>query len=446
MEDKVMVGLDIGNSKVCAVVGRLDTSNNLEIMGVGQVPIDQTLVRGMVRNLSKAVEAITAAITEASDQSEVGIGEVITNISSQNISSQIVSGNYILENDSQEIQHKDVERLIVNMKKGRSIAGNTIIHVCPQQFKVDDMWSDVFNPAGMSGHKLEGDFLIISSSTMATEGIDKCFKSSPTKTEIKEKLLSSLASSLAILTDEEKQAGVALIDIGAGNTDIVIFQNNIARHVKTIALGGNDVTKDIMQGCGVLPEVAEKLKLKFGAAISNEVDSNEIVTVPSIGGKLSKEVGAKNVAIIMEERLKEIISLAWVEIKKSGYENKLSAGVVLTGGTAQTPYLSELFTLITDKEVRIGLPNLNITKNSFEITNDPSYSTAIGLLWKGFKSYDARKDEIEKSKTKATPKAVKAGSTLDIFAEPVEKNIWKKGIKFFKDKLRDDSFGADDKF
>jgi cell division protein FtsA len=446
MEDKVMVGLDVGNSKVCAVVGRLNAKNNLEIMGVGTVPIDQTLVRGLVRNISKAVDAITAAINEASDISEVGIGEVITNISSQNISSQLTNGNYILESDSHEIQHKDLERLIENMKKSRSIAGNAILHVCPQNFKVDDMWSDVYNPTGMSGLKLEGDFLMISSPTIVTEGIEKCFKATVTKTEIKEKLLSALASSLANLTDEEKQAGVALVDIGAGNTDIVIYHNNMVKFVSTIPYGGDDVTKDIQQGLGLLPDVAEKLKLQFGAAMSHEVDANEIVAVPGIGIKNSKEVMVKNVAIIMEERLKEIISMVFGEIKKSSFENKLGAGIVLTGGVAQTPYISELFTIITNKDLRIGQPNINVEKGDFDIINDPAYSTAIGLLWKGFKSYDARKDEIEKSKVKVAPKLAKIGATISMFDEPAEKNFWKKGVKFLKDKLRDDSMNMNDKF
>jgi cell division protein FtsA len=446
MEEKVMVGLDIGNSKIAAVVGRLNASNNLEIMGVGTAPTNQTLVRGQVRNMSNAIEAISAAINEASDMSEVGIGEVITNISSQNITSQLTNGSYILESESQEIQYKDIERLIENMKKGRSVAGNAILHVCPQDFKVDEMWSDVFNPAGMSGLKLEGDFLIINSPTIVTDGIEKCFKATTIKTDIKEKLLSSLASSLANLTEDEKQAGVALIDIGAGNTDIVIYHNNMVKFVSTIAFGGNDVTKDIQQGLGLLPEIAEKLKLQFGAAISHEVDPNEIVTVAGIGVKNTKEIVVKNVAIIMEERLKEIISMIWAEIRKSGLENKLGAGIVLTGGVAQTPYLAELFTIIMDKDIRIGQPNVNVVKGNFDIINDPAYSTAIGLLWKGFKSYDARKDEIEKSKIKTAPKPVKVGATLGMFDEPVKKNFLKKSLDFLKDKLRDDSGDMDDKF
>ena len=445
MENKVMVGLDVGNSKVSAVVGRLNEKDQLEIMGVGQAAIDQTVVRGLVRNVGKTMESISKVIHEASQISEVLIGEVITNISSPNISSQITQGNYILDNDSQEIQHKDIERLIENMKKGRAIAGNTILHVCPQEFCVDDMWKDIFNPAGMSGMRLDAPFLTISSPSIAIESVEKCFKDLPSKTEIKEKLLSSLAASLSTLTEEEKQAGVALIDIGAGNTDIVIFQNNIVRQVATLPYGGIDITRDLQQGLSVLPDVAEKLKVRFGAAISNEVDSNEVVTVPGIGIKSSKEIGVKNIAIIIEERLKEILSMAWAVIKKSGYENKLNAGIVLTGGSAQLPYLAELFETITEKEVRIGQPNINLAKTDFEIATDPAYATAIGLLWKGFKSYDARKDEIEKVKAKATIKKVSATPT--IFDEQEEgKNFWKKGVSFLKKKLRDDTDDLKDSY
>ncbi len=442
MEDKVMVGLDVGNSKVSAVVGRINENGKLELMGVGQSIIDQTVIRGLIRNVSKTVDAINLAITEASNLSDVKIGEVITNISSQNVSSIMSSGSYILENENQEIQQKDLARLIENMKKGRNIAGNSILHVCPQEFKIDDMWADVYSPVGMSGLKLEGDFLVISGPLLATESIEKCFKASPTKTEIKEKLLSSLASSLATLTEEEKQAGVALIDIGAGNTDIVIFQNNITRYVSTLPIGGNDITKDIQQGCSILPDVAEKLKVKFGTALSNEVDINEIVTVPGIGTKSTKDIGLKNLSIIMEERLKEIISLAWASVKKSGFENKLNAGIVITGGCAQIPYILDLFSIITEKEVRIGTPNINLAKTDFEIANNPAYATAIGLLWKGFKSYDSRKDEIEKEKFKDK----KPTAEPSIFDAPSSKNYWQKSVNFLKKKLLDDPEALDDKF
>lgn len=444
MQNKVMVGLDVGNSKVCAVVGRLNSSENLEIMGVSYAQTDQIVVKGLVRNVTKTMEAITKVIHEASQISEVLIGEVITNISNKNISSQIVSGNYVLDNENQEVQHKDIEKLIENMKKGRAIAGNNILHVCPQEFNVDDMWKDVFNPAGMSGSKLEAKFLNISSPSIAIESIEKCFKDLPTKTEIKEKLISSLASSLSTLTEEEKQAGVALIDIGAGNTDIVIFQNNIVRLVITLPFGGNDITSDIQNGCSILPEIAEKLKIKFGSALSNEVDINEVVTVPGIGIKTNKEIGLKNLAIIIEERLKEMIAIVWTNIKKSGFENKLNGGVVLTGGCSQLPYIEELFATISSKDTRIGHPNINMAKTDFEIGNNPAYATAIGLLWKGFKSYDPRKDEIEKVKAKSAP--IKATTTPSIFDEPAEKNFWKKGVNFLKKKLKDDTEEIDDKF
>jgi cell division protein FtsA len=444
METKVMVGLDVGNSKVCCVVGRINSEEKLEIMGVGHTAIDQTVVRGIVRNVTKTTEAITKVISEASQMSEVLIGEVITNISTQNINSQQVAGNYVLDNINQEIQHKDIERLIENMKKGRAIAGNNILHICPQEFNVDDIWKDIFNPAGMSGLKLDANFLSISCPTLAIEGIDKCFKDLNKKTEIKEKMLSSLASAMATLTEEEKQAGVALVDIGAGNTDIVIYENNIIRYVSTLNFGGNDITRDIQQGCSVLPDIAEKLKTKFGSALSNDVDMNEIVAVPGIGNKSTKEISIKNVSIIIEERLKEILSLAWASIKKSGFDKKLSAGIVLTGGTAQLPFINELFEIISDKDVRIGQPNIGLAKSNFEVELDPAYATAIGLLWKGFKSYDARIDEIEKVNHKSRAKNM--GEKASIFDEPVEKNFWKKSVEFIKKTLRDDSFDTNDKF
>jgi cell division protein FtsA len=432
MEHKIMVGLDVGNSKIKAVVGRLNEDNDLIIMGFGESKTDNNVVKGMVRNVTKTTEAITEAIKVASQLSEVGIGEVITNISNQNISGQIVNGSYIIEHNQQ------------NMKKTRATLGNSLIHVCPQDFSVDDIWKDVHNPVGMSGSKLDGKFLNITGSTLAIESVDKCFKDIPTKTEIKEKLLSSLASGLSTLTDDEKLAGVALVDIGAGNTDIVIYQDNKVRFVTTLPIGGNDVTHDIQQGCGILPDIAEKLKVRFGAAISNEVDPTEIISVPGIGVKSSKEICNKNIAIIIEERLKEILSLIQIEIKRSGFENKLDAGLVFTGGSVQMPYFEELASIVMGYETRIGLPNLHVSKNGGEIGNDPSYATAIGLLWKGFKSYDSRKDEIVKIKTQSSSKNMNTTGTL--FDTPVEKNFWKKGINFLKNKLKDDFNETDDKF
>jgi cell division protein FtsA len=444
MDEKVMVGLDIGSSKVCAIVGRLNDAKKLEIMGVGYVEA-KGVEKGLVRNINKTTEAIIAALDEASKVSEVLIGSVISNISSQHIVCQQLIGNITLENGDREIQYKDTQKLTNNMKVSRVHAGNTIIHVCPQEYCVDgDHLGEVYNPIGMPGVRLEANFLTITSPSNALENLDKSIKDAPGKVEITEKVLSVLAASISSLTTEEKEAGVALIDIGAGTTDIVIYHKNIVRYACTLPFGGNNITSDIQQGCNVLPDQAEQLKVKFAAALQINIPEYEVISVPGIGNRSPKDVSVKNIALITEERLKEIGVLIYSKIAKSGYANKLSGGIVLTGGTSQLPDIEVLFAKITGKDVRIGHPNIDLAKSDFTEVNNPAYATAIGLLWKGFKSYDARKDSPENIKLTSKQK-VTSNSTIN-FEEPIPKNFWRKSVDMVKGILKDDVGKSEDNY
>jgi cell division protein FtsA len=442
MEDNVMVGLDVGSCKVCAVVGRLNSDKKLEIMGFGTAE-GKGVDKGVVRNINITTEAISQALNEASNKSEVLIGSVITNISTQHILCQLLNGNIVLDQSDREIQQKDTQRLNDNMKLSRVLAGNTILHVCPQEYLVDGgIMGQVYNPVGMPGVKLEAEFITITSPTYALDNLEKSIKDVPGKVEVNEKMLSGLAASMATLTQEEKEAGVALIDIGAATTDIVIYNKNILRYVATLPFGGNNITDDIQQGCNVLPDQAEKLKVNHGAALSATIPTNEVVSVPGIGNRIPKDVSVKNVAIIIEERLKEIGAIAFTNIVKSGFSNKLSGGIVLTGGTAQLPDIEVLFTKITGKDVRIGHPNINLAKSQMEEVNNPTYATAIGLLWKGFKSYDDRKDNVEKMKVTIEAK----GTSTILFGEKSNKNYWRKGVDMLKGILKDDVGKGDDRY
>jgi cell division protein FtsA len=444
MEEKVMVGLDIGSSKVCAIVGRLNNANKLEIMGIGHAEC-KGVDKGVVRNINKTTEAIQLALDEASKLSEVLIGSVISNISTQHIVCQELTGNIMLDKGDQEIQYKDTEKLKSNMKLSRVHSGNTIIHVCPQEYSVDGgLWGEVYNPIGMPGVKLEANFLTITSPTLALDNLEKSVKDVHGKVEVKEKVLSALAASISALTEEEKEAGVALIDIGAGTTDIVIYFKNIVRYICTIPFGGNNITDDIQLGCNVLPDQAEQLKVKFGAALSVNIPDSEVVSVPGIGNRIPKDVSVKNIAIIVEERLKEIGALAMAKIMKSGFANKLSAGIVITGGTAQFPDIELLFSKITKKDIRVGHPNIDLAKTENMEVNNPAYATAIGLLWKGFKSYDSRNDLVEKEIQKNTQKVY--GNASIPFETPINKNFWRKGVEIVKGMLKDDMGKTDDKY
>ncbi len=442
MEDKVMVGLDVGSSKVYAVVGKLDSSENLEILGIGQAEIRQSVEKGLVRNITKTAEAIQAALNEADNNSNILIGEVITNISYQQVDYQELTDRVIINNP--EIQHSDVERILENVKKHRVPMGSSILHICPQEFKVDEeLFGEVYSPVGMPGVHLSGKFLAITTPTIAIDHLDKTFKDLGTKVAIKDRLFSALASSISTLNDEEKEAGVAIVDIGAGTTDIAIFYKNICRFVCTLPFGGNDITSDIQIGCGVLPDIAEKLKVGHGVALSHEVPLEEVVSVPGLGTRGAKEVSLKNLSIIIEERLKEMASLIYAKIIKSGYSEKLGGGIVLTGGTSQMIEIERLFSKISGKDVRVGQPNIKLSNAGNSVEFNPSHATAIGLLWKGFKSYDSRKDDIIKEKEKAKQKNVKVNAGLD-FETPVSRNIFKTGFAKIKDIFKEDSNKMDD--
>jgi cell division protein FtsA len=410
MSDIIKIGLDIGSSKVTAIVGKLN-GDKLEIISFGSSNSSLGVTKGVVKNINKTTEAIAAAVKAADELSPVNILEVISNIGGTGILSLESLGNLMLDGSGSQIQIKDTEKLTANMYNNRVQPGNAIIQVIPQEYLVDDDPDGIYDTIGVPGFKLEANFLTITSPTHAIENIEKSIINNETGiNEVERKLLSPIAASISVLTADEKQAGVALIDIGAGTTDIIIIQKNIIRFLTVLPFGGNNVTDDIQQGCNVLTEQAEQLKIRFGGAISEELSDIEVVSVPGIGNRPPKNIPIKNIGIICEERLKEIAQIAWAQITKSGYGNKLSAGIVLVGGTAQMPDIDTLFKKVTKKDIRIGHPNIDLAGNNFENLDNPTYATAIGLLWAGFKSFDSRdvnnKTFLASSQPIPTPSAV----------------------------------------
>jgi cell division protein FtsA len=408
-EEKIIVGLDIGTTKICAIVGRKNEFGKLEILGMGKA-VSDGVIRGIVTNIDKTVFAIEKAIKEASDQSGIDIGVVNVGIAGQHIKSSIHHGSITTDNDD-EITVEDVNRLINDQYKIVIPPGSEIIHVMPQDYIVD--YEDgIRDPVGISGVKLEADFHVITAQTNAINNINKCVKRAGL--EIENLILEPLASSLSVLSDEEKEAGVCLVDIGGGTTDIAIFYDNIIRHTAVIPFGGNIITADIKQGCNVMEQQAELLKTKFGRAIAEEASPNEIISIPGLRNRPPKEISIKNLAHIIEARMEEIIEMVHTEIISSNYHKKLAAGIVVTGGGSQLTNLRQLFEYMTGMDTRIGYPNEHLGKSKVESAKSPVYATSVGLVLSGFKAFDLREERYEKkiSTTNRRSRAERQGSNF----------------------------------
>jgi len=399
--DKIIVGLDIGTTKICAIVGRLNEFGKLEVLGMGKA-VSDGVIRGIVTNIDKTVSAIEKAVSEAEENSGIEINVVNVGIAGQHIKSTIQHGSITRENNDDEICVDDVNRLTNDMYKIVTPPGSQIIHVMPQQYIVD--YEDgITDPVGMSGVKLEADFHIITAQTNAINNINKCVRRAGL--EIENLILEPLASSMAVLSQEEKEAGICLVDIGGGTTDVAIFHENIIRHTAVIPFGGNIITQDIKQGCMVMQHQAELLKTKFGKAIAEEANSNEIVSIPGLRNRPAKEISIKNLAHVIEARMQEIIELVHAEIISSGHENKLAGGIVITGGGSQLQYNKQLFEYMTGMDARIGYPNEHLGRSKDDNIKSPMYSTAVGLVLSGYRALDDRENrynETKKSKTGST--------------------------------------------
>ncbi|WP_143959947.1 cell division protein FtsA [Litoribacter populi] len=386
--DKIVVGLDIGTTKICAIIGRKNEFGKLEVLGMGKA-VSDGVIRGIVTNIDKTVNAIDKAVTEASEMANVNIGEVIVGIAGQHIRSSIHHGVIIRNAKEDEITVEDVRRLSNDMENIVVPPGNTIIHVMPQDYTVD--YEDgIKDPVGMSGAKLEADFHIITAQTTAINNINRCVKRADLVS--RDLILEPLASSLSVLSDLDKEAGVCLVDIGGGTTDIAIFYDNIIRHTAVIPFGGNIITTDIKEGCMVMQTQAELLKTKFGRAIAEDANPNEIVSIPGLRNRPPKEISIKNLASIIEARMEEIIEMVQSEIMASGLYKKLAGGIVLTGGGSQLQGVSQLFEYMTGLDTRIGYPNEHLGKTVVEDVKSPMYATTVGLVLAGFKALDDRED------------------------------------------------------
>lgn len=378
MEQEIIVGLDIGTTKVCAVVAAVDEGNRFKILGVGRSPSDG-LTRGVVTNIDKTVRSIQSAVAEAESRSGIRIQSVIVGIAGDHIQSFQSRGVIAISAPENEISQSDVHRLIEDTKRVALPSDRKIIHVIPQEFIIDGQ-DGVCDPVGMSGVRLEANVHIITGLITAAQNIYKCVQRAGL--HISDMVLEPLASSYAVLEEEEKEVGISLLDIGGGTTDLAVFEDRTIRHTAVIPVAGNQVTNDIRKGLGVLTEQAEKLKCLHGFAYMPSVVDDEPITIPGIGGRPPLEIDKKLLAQIIQPRMEEIFEIAAMEIKRSGYSRHLSAGIVLTGGGALIKGASELAREILGMPVKIGIPGGFAAGLVREIEN-PIYATCVGLVLHG---------------------------------------------------------------
>lgn len=380
-QDRIVVGLDIGTTKVCAIVASIDPQDRIHILGVGKSPSDG-LNRGVVVNIDKTVNAIQNAIEQAQLASGIEVNSVNVGIAGDHIRSMRSKGVITINNKDNEITVNDVERLLEDCQRIMLPTDQQIIHVIPQEFVVDGQ-DGISDPVGMSGMRMEAEVHIITGLVSAAKNIYRCVERAGY--EVADIILEPLASSYSVLDEEEKEAGVVLVDIGGGTTDVAIFQDNTIRHTAVIAIAGKKVTDDIRVGLSVLDDQGEKLKREHGEAFVDMIEEEDVITVPGIAGRPPKEITKSILAKIIQARMEEILEIVAIEVKRSGYADSLSAGVVLTGGGSLIKNVCPLATEVLGMDAKIGKP-LGLSGGLIEEVNNPIYATGVGLVMHAIKT------------------------------------------------------------
>ena len=392
--NELFIGLDIGTTKIVAMIGHVNEYGKLKIVGLGKSE-SLGVHRGVVNNITQTIQSIQAAINEAEKTSGYKIDKVVVGIAGQHIRSLQHSDYITRQNSDHVIEEKDINNVINQVYKLVMLPGEEIIHVLPQEYKVDGQ-GEIKEPVGMFGGRLEANFHVVVGQVSSIKNIARCVKSSGI--DFHGITLEPLASADAVLSIEEKEAGVALIDIGGGTTDLAIFKDGIIRHTSVIPFGGNIITEDIKDGCSIIEKQAELLKVKFGSAWPGENKENEIVSIPGLRGREPKEITLKNLSKVIHARVVEIIEQVYLEIKNYGHEEqkkKLIAGIVLTGGGSQLKHLKQLVEYITGMDTRLGSPNEHLAGNNLIEISNPTYATAVGLVMNARDNFFNNDKELE---------------------------------------------------
>ncbi|MDF2444998.1 MAG: cell division protein FtsA [Moraxellaceae bacterium] len=378
----MIVGIDIGTSKVVALVGQLNAEGALEIVGVGMKP-SRGMKKGMVVNIEQTVQSIQGAVGEAELMADCKIHSGYIGISGAHIGGR--NSQAVVAIRDGEVQQSDIERVIDAAKSGPIPADQRILHILPQEFQVDDQ-ADVRDPLGMSGVRLEGHVHLVTCSVNALQNIEKCVRSCGI--EIDGVILQQLASSYAVLTEDEKEHGICLVDVGGGTTDVAIFSRGAIRHTAVIAVAGDQVTNDIATALYTPTQDADEIKTKYACAVAQLVDPEQTINVPGMGDRPARKLSRQTLAEVVEPRYDELFMLVQQEIEKSGFAGKLAAGIVLTGGSAKIEGATALAESIFHMPVRIGMPQSLKVGGMGEVLRNPIYSTGVGLLLYGKKQVE----------------------------------------------------------
>jgi cell division protein FtsA len=392
-EQPIIVGLDIGTTKIAAIAGRKNEFGKLEIIGFGRAN-SNGVKHGQVLNIDETIKAISLALESCyASNPDLEINEVYVGVAGHHIKSLQTRGDIVRHQTDEEITQREIDQLVADQYKTYIPAGDQIIDVIPQEFTVDN-FQNIPNPIGYGGVKVGANFHIITGDKNAIRNINRSVEKSGLKT--KDLVLQPLASASAVMAQEDLEAGVAIVDIGGGTTDLAVFYEGILKHTAVIPFGGENITNDIKTGLGVLKTQAEQMKVQFGSALSNEAKANAFITIPGLRGMQAKEISVKNLANIIQARMSEIMDFVSYHLKQVGLDNRmLNGGIVLTGGGSQLKHLIQLTEYVTGLNARIGFPTEHLAAGHIEELAKPTYSTCIGLILKGYSDYEHNRKQFE---------------------------------------------------
>jgi cell division protein FtsA len=392
-EQPIIVGLDIGTTKIAAIAGRKNEYGKLEILGFGRAN-SNGVQHGMVLNIDQTIKAIQTAVENCyASNPNLTISEVYVGIAGHHIKSLQTRGDIVRHNNDEEIKQAEIDQLVNDQYKTYIPAGDQIIDVIPQEFTVDN-FQNIPDPIGYSGVKIGANFHIITGDKNAIRNINRSVEKAGLKT--KDLVLQPLASAAAVMCDHDLEAGVAIVDIGGGTTDLAVFYEGILKHTAVIPFGGENITNDIKTGLGVLKTQAEQMKVQFGSALADEAKANAFITIPGLRGMAPKEISVKNLAGIIQARMSEIMDFVAYHLKQVGLDSRmLNGGVILTGGGSQLKHLIQLTEYVTGLNARIGYPNEHLAAGHIEELAKPMYSTCLGLILKGYNDFENKKKQFE---------------------------------------------------
>lgn len=432
-EQPIIVGLDIGTTKIAAIAGRKNEFGKLEILGFGRAN-SNGVQHGMVLNIDQTIRAIETALENChASNPNLPISEVYVGIAGHHIKSLQTRGDIVRQNTDNEISQSEIDQLVNDQYKTYIPAGDQIIDVIPQEFTVDN-FQNIPDPIGYSGVKVGANFHIITGDKNAIRNINRSVERAGLK--IKDLVLQPLASAAAVMSDHDLEAGVAIVDIGGGTTDLAVFYEGILKHTAVIPFGGENITLDIKNGLGVLKTQAEQMKVQFGSALAEETKSNQFITIPGLRGLAPKEISVKTLASIIQARMSEILDFVSYHLKQIGMERVLNGGIILTGGGSQLKHLIQLTEYQTGLNARIGLPNEHLAAGHIDELAKPMYATCLGLILKGYNDFENKRKKFDAEFKKLAPEAIRELAEEKI--EEEERNVVKprKTLKSFLDSCK----------